>query len=57
MLMFKCALWMLENQKNAIECAVLSLSPEELNRRRDHSSWTVLEIVDHLRKVEDGFAN
>ena len=50
------ALDLLEKQKKAIESAVCLLKPERLNQRRDEFTWTVLEIMDHLRKVEEGFA-
>ena len=57
MMPIRWALQILTQQKKAIECAVQALEPERLNRRGGESTWSVLEIVDHLRKVEEGFAD
>ena len=49
------ALRTLQQQKATIEGKVRSVSPALLNYSNDASSWTVLQIVDHLRRVEAEF--
>ena len=50
------ALQLLQKQKRAIEGIVLGLSSERLSYRKNASTWTVVEILDHLRKVDAAFA-
>lgn len=49
------ALRLLEQQKAIMERKVRVLSPDALSYQSNTSTWTVLQILDHLRRVEAEF--
>ncbi len=49
------ALRLLEQQKAIMERKVRVLSPDVLSYQINASTWTVLQILDHLRRVETEF--
>jgi hypothetical protein len=51
------ALQILEQQKTSIERKLLALGTEEFNLRENALSWTIIEVVDHLRKVGSEFVD
>ena len=52
-----CALQILQRQKGSFERIVGKLNQEQVRARNRPLTWTVLEIIDHLRKVETAFAD
>ncbi len=42
----------LETQKSSLLTQIASLPPAQLNNKPAEDSWSALEVLDHLHKVE-----